>query len=72
MPSTIRERLSDRLLQAGVELGAERERLARSLRTSACDRHDYERAMSMLLTAQGVDTLLRWLAARLRPKSAVR
>ena len=35
MPTALRERMSDRLLQTGVELGAERELLARSLRVAA-------------------------------------
>ncbi len=46
--------------------------MARSLRAVARNQRDYERAMSSLLPAQGADTLLRWLSARLRPRSAVR
>ena len=35
VPTSFRERLSDRLLHTGVELGADRERLARSMRDAA-------------------------------------
>lgn len=70
MPATYRERLSDRLLSTGIELGAEREQMLRSIRSAARDQYEFERAAGPLALAAGVDTLLRWLATRLRPKSA--
>jgi hypothetical protein len=72
VPTTIRERVSDRLLRTGVELAAERELMTRSLRAAARDQRDYERAAGQLLLAQCVDTLLIWLSARLRRKSLPR
>lgn len=72
MPTRIRERVSDRLLHTGVELAADREQLTRSLHAAVRDQRDqraYEVASGQLLLAQGVDSLLLWLSARLRPKS---
>ncbi len=72
MPTTFRERLSDRLLHVGVELGADRERLTRSIRDAAPDQRSYQQAAGTLLLAEAVDTLLVWLAARLRPRPSLR
>ena len=72
MPTTFRERLSDRLLHTGIELGADRELMARSIRDAASDQRAYEQAAGTLLLAQGVDTMLVWLSARLRPRSSLR
>jgi hypothetical protein len=72
VPTTFRERLSDRLLHTGIELGADRELLARSIRDAAPDQRAYEQAAGTLLLAEGVDTMLVWLSARLRPRSALR
>ena len=71
MPTTFRERLSDRLLHTGVELGADRERLTRSIRDAAPDQRAYQQAAGPLLLAEGVDTLLVWLSARLRPRRSL-
>lgn len=70
MSTTIRERMSERLLHKGIELGAEREQLLRSVRASAPDEREYQRAAGQLLGAQCLDGLLRWLAVRVRPRSA--
>ena len=72
MPTTYRDRISDRLLHTGVQLGVEREQMIRSLRAAARTQHDYERAVGHLMLAGLVDSLLIWLAARLRPRSALR
>lgn len=72
MPTTIRGRLSDRLLRTGVELGADRERLTRSIRDAAPDQRAYQQAAGPLLLAEYVDTLLVWLSARLRPRPSAR
>jgi hypothetical protein len=72
VPTTLRERLSDQLLRTGVELGADRERLARSIRDAAPDQRAYQQAAGPLLLAEAVDTLLVWLSARLRPRASLR
>jgi hypothetical protein len=72
VPTTFRERLSDQLLNTGVELAAERELMTRSLRAAARGRPGYELATGSLLLAQCVDTLLLWLSTRLRPKQSAR
>jgi hypothetical protein len=71
VPTTFRERLSDRLLRTGVELGADRERLTRSIQ-DAPDQRAYQQAAGPLLLAEAVDTLLVWLSVRLRPRSSLR
>jgi hypothetical protein len=68
VPTTIRERVSERLLHTGIELAAEREQLTRSLHAAARNERDLERALGQLLMAQCVDGLLIWLSARLRPR----
>jgi hypothetical protein len=72
VPTSFRERLSARLLRTGVELGADRERLARSIRDAAPDERAYQQAAGPLLLAEAVDTLLVWLSARLRARSSLR
>ena len=68
---TRRERISESLLHTGIELAADRERMARSMRNTAPDQRGYELASSAMLTAQWVDSTILWLSVRLRPKSTL-
>lgn len=72
MPSTVRERLSNRLLHGAIELGAEREQVLRSIRAATRDEHTYGQVLGNLWMAEGIEALLRWLAVRLRPRTALR
>lgn len=64
---TARERASDALLHTGIELAADRERMTRELAV-APHGPGYELATGALATARLYDSLLLWLAARLRPR----
>jgi hypothetical protein len=72
VPTTLRERISDRLLETGIRLGTERELMARSLQAAARSRADFERAAGYLLLAGWVDTSLIRVSVWLRPESARR
>ena len=65
---TFRDRASDALLHAAIDLGADREQLLRSLRGD--HRNGCELAASTVVMAGWVDSALLWLSTRLRPGGA--
>jgi hypothetical protein len=67
---TIRERVSDALLRAGIEGTMERRELERRLAAVRSDTPGHAGACAAALLAGWVDSAMLWLAWRLRPRTS--